>query len=136
MFLPEAKMGERGNIRTLGILVYVLGLLFHCRWGSSANLYWWGSYLLVQNVGMSMVCLGNVFDKNIVRRLVATSGLMYFLSASVFYSIMMINGDQQFFSQSDVAGCVLTLLILISTILTLLHYVFAPRNRKCMDVHS
>lgn len=136
MFLLVEKMAVRSGVRIVGILVYALWLIIHWRFGSNANLYWWGAYLLSQNVGMALVCLGDVWNSKIAYRLIATWGFTYFCSASAFYVITMARHEMRFFSQSETAVCVLCWILIISTILTVLHYVFTPRSRNNTGVHS
>ena len=122
-------------LRFVGILVYVLGLFIHYTWGSNATLYGWAFYFLCQNIGMSFVCLGDVMNKMLWKRLVATCGFTYFASVSVFYVLMAIKEERIFFSESETAGCVLALLLIISIILTFIYHAHAPK-RKRMDVHN
>ena len=122
-------------LRFVGISVYVLGLFIHYTWGSNATLYGWAFYFLCQNIAMSFICLGDIMNKMLWKRLIATCGFTYFASVSVFYILMAIERERLFFSESEVAGRVLAFLLIISVILTLIHHAYTPK-RKRMDVYN
>lgn len=113
--------------RALGISVYALGLLVHYKFGSNAIFFWCAFYMIIQNLGMLLVCLDSFSSKKLIYRLISRAGFTYFASAFVFYVIVLIKDLNIYFSQSYLAGIILNWLLLISVTLTLID---AYVNRK------
>lgn len=107
-------------LKALGISIYALGLLVHYKFGSNAIFFWCAFYMIIQNLGMLLVCLDLFNSKKLVYRLISRAGFTYFASAFVFYIISLIYELKIYFSQSGFAGSILSWLLLISVTLTLI----------------
>lgn len=107
-------------VRAIGIAIYALGLAIHYEFGSNAIFAWCAFYMLVQNLGMALICLNDFIAKNIFIRIVSRAGLTYFSSAFVFYLVVLFGSKEIYFAQSWLAGNVLIWLLLIAVTLTII----------------
>ena len=111
-----------------GIAIYIVSLLIHRYLGANDVAFWVALYHLLQNLGLSLVCAGLLFNRS-KYKLINSIGLCYFSSAFVFYVYAFVTNQHIYFSNCGAAGKVLSYLIAIAIILTIID-AYANRRRR------